>query len=165
LVLLARAMKLHCTLLAAGIVIALAAFPPITYSEDIEPALKTIPDRTSILFHEGNVRKGEILSVDNNSEFDQTVGIELPTKGLVYSAVIRKPDQTKVPSEKMDRFTVPARSGIVIIIIPDPDRIEMLDGRDIAVKVGKANRVEKVYWIPIKVSPELKSAAPPVDRK
>ena len=99
-------------------------------------------DKTSILFDEGNIAKGEVINLDNESGFDCTVGIELPQKGLLYSSVVRKPEQVKGHAQELGNVSVPTNSGIFIIITPDSDpaQIEMLDGEEIVIKIYEANR-------------------------
>jgi ankyrin repeat protein len=110
-------------------------------------------DKTSIRFTEKNIRQGEVINVDNNSGFDQTLGISLPQKGLLYSSIVSKPEQVKMPHENWKRFSVPTNSGIFIIITPesDPAQIEMLDGEEIVIKVYDGNEVRETRRIPIKV--------------
>ena len=78
-------------------------------------------DKNLIVFNENNLKKGEILNVDNRTGLDQILGVELPEKGLVYYQVIRKPEQVKIPRENWEKFTVAADSGIFIVLIPEPD--------------------------------------------
>jgi len=54
-------------------------------------------DKTSVVFNENNLKKGEILNVDNRSGLNQVLGIEFPERGLLYHQIIRKPEQTKIP--------------------------------------------------------------------
>jgi len=115
-------------------------------------------DRTSILFNENNFKKGEILNVDNRSGLDQVLGVELPEKGLLYYQIIRKPEQTKIPRENWKSFTVPADSGIFVVLIPEPEpaQLEQLEGKEITVKVFQGNKLRETRRVPIKISPELR---------
>jgi hypothetical protein len=115
-------------------------------------------NKTSILFNENNVKSGDILDVDNRSGLDQVLGIELPEKGLYYRTIRRKPDQTKVPDGDWKRFTVPANSGILIAMVPDPEpaQLEQLDGKEITIKVYQGNRLRETRRVPIRISPELR---------
>jgi Ankyrin repeats (3 copies) len=110
-------------------------------------------DKTSILFDEGNIIKGELINVDNESGFECTVGIVLPKEGLLYSFVVRKPDQVKIPRQDWEHIKVAANSGIFIILVPenDPVQIEKLDGKEIVVKAIEANRIRGINRITIKV--------------
>jgi ankyrin repeat protein len=110
-------------------------------------------DKTSLVFDESNLMKGEVINVDNKSGLDQTLGLELPRHGLFYSQVLRKPEQSKVPRQDWKRFTVPANSGIFIILIPskDSEQVERLDGEQVLIKLYKANRVRQTRRIDIKV--------------
>ena len=76
-------------------------------------------DKNLIVFNENNYKQGQILDVDNRSGLDQVLGVEPPKKGLLYCQVVRKPEQTKIPRENWDKFTVPADSGIAIVLIPE----------------------------------------------
>ena len=62
-------------------------------------------DKASIIFNENNLMKGEWLNVDNRSGSDQVIGVELPEKELVYSQIVRKPEQKPIPREDWNRFT------------------------------------------------------------
>jgi hypothetical protein len=117
-------------------------------------------NKTSILFNENNVKSGDILDVDNRSGLDQVLGVELPEKGLYYRTIRRKPDQTKVPDGDWKRFTVPANSGILIAMVPDPEpaQLEQLDGKEITIKVFQGNKLRETRRVPIRISPELKLA-------
>ena len=76
-------------------------------------------DKTSITFDENNLMKGEWLNVDNRSGSDQVLGVELPEKELVYSQIVRKPEQKPIPREDWNRFTLASDSGIGILLFPD----------------------------------------------
>ncbi len=57
------------------------------------PAQQDAPihvDKKSILFHEGNLRRGEAIDIDNKSGEDRTLGIELPLNGFLISKIIPK---------------------------------------------------------------------------
>ncbi|MEW6533763.1 MAG: hypothetical protein AB1473_23235 [Thermodesulfobacteriota bacterium] len=114
-------------------------------------------DKTSILFDEKNVRKGDVINIDNKSGSDLTLGLELPNKGLWYSGVIRKPEQTKLHREKWERFTLPPNSGVFIVLIPDDHRpqLETLDGTEIRIRIHEGNELREVRRIPIKVHADL----------
>jgi len=114
-------------------------------------------NKTSILFDEANMKKGVLINVDNQSGSDQTLGIELPQKGLIYKQVIRKPEQIKVPRDSWDRFIVPPNCGIFVILIPEnyPEQLKTLDGTHVVVKLYQRNEVRKIIRIPIKVASDL----------
>ena len=117
-------------------------------------------DKTSILFDKNNYKKGEIINVDNRSGFNQTLGVDLPDKGLLYYQIIKKPEQTKVPRENWDRFTVEADSGVFIVVIPEPDPLQLaeLDGSDITIKVWDGAQVRETKKIPVRTSEELRNS-------
>jgi hypothetical protein len=119
-------------------------------------------DKSAVVFNEENYKKGEIINVDNRSGYNQTLGVTLPEKGLLYFQIIRKPEQTKVPRENWDRFSVAADSGIFIVLIPesDPRQLAELNGKEITIKVWDGNRIRETRRIPIRTSPELTSAEP-----
>jgi hypothetical protein len=116
-------------------------------------------DKASIVFNENNFKKGEILNVDNRSGSDQVLGVELPEKGLLYYQIIRKPEQTKIPRENWDRFTVASDSGIFIVLIPetDPAQLAQLDGKEIVIKIFQGNKIRETRKIPIRTSSDLRS--------
>jgi hypothetical protein len=99
----------------------------------------------AIVFDKENAKKGEIFDIDNKSESDLTIGIEMPNKGLSYSGVIRKPDQMRVPREEWKRCTLSPNSGVFIVVIPDEHRprLEALDGTEIASGSIKGPSFEK----------------------
>lgn len=113
-------------------------------------------DKTSITFNENNIKKGEIINVDNRSGLDQTIGLEIPEKDLLYTQIVRKPEQTKVPREIWSKFKVAADSGIFVVLIPDPDpsRMAGLNGKEVAIKIYQADKVRETIRIPIKASGE-----------
>lgn len=115
-------------------------------------------DRNVIVFNEDNFKQGEILNVDNRSGLDQALGVELPSVGLVYDQIIRKPEQTKIPREQWNRFTVAADSGIFIVLIPEQNAalLPQLDGKEVVIKVYEGNRVRETRRIPIKIAADLK---------
>ncbi len=116
-------------------------------------------DKSSILFDESNLRKGEMLNVDNRSGFDQILGVELPDKGLLVRQIRKRMEQTKIPPENWERFTMPADSGIFIVLIPEPDpqTLAQLDGTEIVIKVYHGNQIRETRRIPIKVAADLKN--------
>ena len=120
-------------------------------------------DKNLIVFNENNLKKGEILNVDNRTGLDQILGVELPEKGLVYYQVIRKPEQIKIPRENWEKFTVAADSGIFIVLIPEPDpsQYALLEGKDITIKVFQGNKVRETRKIPIKIASDLRTGKPP----
>ena len=115
-------------------------------------------DKNSILFDESNLKKGEMLNVDNRSGFDQFLGVELPKKGFLVCQVRRRLEQTKIPPENWERFTMAADSGIFIVLIPeaDPDALSQLDGKEIVIKAYQGNKIRETRRIPIKVAADLK---------
>ncbi len=116
-------------------------------------------DKSSIEFDQSNLKKGEILNVDNRSGYPLVVGIELPEKGLLYRQIIRKPDQIKVPRESWQRFTIDADSGVFVVLIPESDPAELakLEGKEISVKVWEGDRIRETRSIPIRTSPDLRA--------
>lgn len=111
-------------------------------------------DKTSIQFDESNIKKGEIINLDNRSGLDQIVGIELPEKSLLYYQIVRKPEQTKVPRENWDRFNIPTDSGIFVVLIPDadPNQLAALNGKEILIKVYQGDRTRETLRVPIKTA-------------
>lgn len=118
-------------------------------------------DKSSIVFNENNLKKGEILNVDNRSGMNQTIGIDLPDRGLLYYQVIRKPEQTKIPRDTWKRFTVGSDAGIFIVVIPEPDpaHLAMLDGKDIVIRIFQGNSVRETLKVPIKISSDLRGTS------
>jgi hypothetical protein len=118
-------------------------------------------DRTSILFDENNYRKGEIVDVDNRSGAEQVLAVEVPESGLIFFQIRRKQDQSKVPKEEWNRFSIPTDSGVFIVLIPDPDptHLAQLDGKSLIVKVLQGTRVRETRKIPIQVAEELRASA------
>jgi len=115
-------------------------------------------DKNSILFDESNLKKGEMLNVDNRSGFDQILGVELPKKGFLVSQIRRRLEQTKIPPENWERFTMPADSGIFIVLIPeaDPEALAQLDGKEIVIKAYQGNKIRETRRVPMKVAADLK---------
>lgn len=115
-------------------------------------------DKTQIIFNEENHKHGEILNVDNRSGYDQVIGVTLPEEGLLYSNIIRKPEQSKIEKDKWSRFTLAKDSGIFIVLIPetDPLKLSNLQGKEIEVNVWSGNQVKETIRVPIQVSPELR---------
>lgn len=120
-------------------------------------------DKNKVAFNESNIRKGEIINVDNRSGYNQTVGVTFPSKGLLYHQIIRKPEQTKVPRESWDRFTVEGDSGFFIVLIPesDPAQLTSLQGKELLIKVWDGARVRETKRLPISVM--LEGAKPSPD--
>jgi hypothetical protein len=115
-------------------------------------------DKTSVVFNEGNLKRGEIINVDNRSGLDQVMGVDLPAKGFVLCQIRRRLEQTKIPKEDWDRFTLPADQGIFIVLIPEPDpaQLTQLDGREIVIKSYQGNEVRETRRIPIEISSDLR---------
>jgi hypothetical protein len=113
-------------------------------------------DKSKIFFNESNIRKGEIVNVDNRTGFNQTVGVSFPSKGLLYYQIIRKPEQTKVPRESWERFAVEADSGFFIVLIPeaDPAQLAALQDKEVVIKVWDGAHVKETKRIPINASTE-----------
>jgi hypothetical protein len=113
-------------------------------------------DKSKVSFNESNIRKGEIINVDNRSGYNQTVGVSFPSKGLLYHQIIRKPEQTKVPRESWDRFALEADSGFFIVLIPEPDSSQLaaLQGKEVVIKVWDGARVRETKRVPISASAE-----------
>lgn len=115
-------------------------------------------DKASITFDENNLMKGEWLNVDIRSGSDQVLGVELPEKELVYSQIVRKPEQKPIPREDWNRFTLASDSGIGILLFPEPNpaQLSQLDGKDIVIKVFQGNKIRETRKIPIRTSPDLR---------
>lgn len=115
-------------------------------------------DKTSMVFNENNLRKGEILNVDNRSGLNQVIGVDFPDRGLLYHQIIRKPEQTKVPKESWKKFTLGADSGVFIVLIPEPEasQLALLNGKDIVIKVFQGANIRETLKVPIKTSPDLR---------
>jgi hypothetical protein len=116
-------------------------------------------DKASITFDENNLMKGEWLNVDIRSGSDQVIGVELPEKELVYSQIVRKPEQKPIPREDWNRFTLASDSGIGILLFPEPNpaQLSQLDGKDIIIKVFQGNKIRETRKIPIRTSPDLRA--------
>jgi hypothetical protein len=114
-------------------------------------------DKQYIVFNENNFKKGEILNIDNRSGANQVVGIELPEKGLLYYQIIKKPEQTKIPREAWKRFTIPPDSGVFVVLIPEPDPIQlaMINGKNILIRVYQGTIVKDTLRVPITVATDL----------
>ncbi len=114
-------------------------------------------DKQTIVFNETNFKKGEILNIDNRSGANQVVGIELPEKGLLYYQIIKKPEQTKIPREAWKRFTMPPDSGVFVVLIPEPDPIQlaMINGKNILIRVHQGTTVKDTLRVPITVASDL----------
>jgi hypothetical protein len=114
-------------------------------------------DKTSVNFNESNLKMGEMINVDNRSGYNQTLGVSIPVKGLLFFQIVRKPEQSKVPKESWERFTVDADSGVFIVLIPEPDPAQLaaLNGKEITIKVWDGNKVRETRRIPITVSSDL----------
>ncbi|MFZ5868097.1 MAG: hypothetical protein ACOYXY_19600 [Thermodesulfobacteriota bacterium] len=104
-----------------------------------------------------NFKKGEVVNIDNRSESDLTLGIQLPDKGLLYSGVFRQHYQTKVPREEWKRFALPPNSGVFVVVIPDYHRpqLETLDGAEIRIRIYQGDELREIQRIPIKVHADL----------
>lgn len=121
-------------------------------------------NKTVIEFNENNLRAGETLEIDNGSGMDQTIGVELPGKNLLYfQRIMKKNDQGKgrIPEENWGRFTLGADSGISMFVIPEHDRASLaqLNGKEILIKVYQGNKVRDTIRVPIKTAPDLRSGA------
>ncbi|MGC8658671.1 MAG: hypothetical protein ACP5U1_06320 [Desulfomonilaceae bacterium] len=111
-------------------------------------------DKTSITFNENNIKKGEIVNIDNRSGLDQIIGVDIPEKDLLYTQIVRKPEQTKVPREIWDKFKITADSGIFVVLIPDPDpaKLAALNGKQLLIKMYQGDKVRQTIKVPIKTS-------------
>ncbi len=116
-------------------------------------------DKASITFDENNLMKGEWLNVDIRSGSDQVIGVELPEKELVYSQIVRKPEQKPIPREDWNRFNLASDSGIGILLFPEPNpaQLSQLDGKDIIIKVFQGNKIRETRKIPIRTAPDLRA--------
>ncbi|MGC9030058.1 MAG: hypothetical protein ACP5LD_10350 [Desulfomonilaceae bacterium] len=114
-------------------------------------------DKQAVVFNENNFKKGEILNIDNRSGANQTVGIDLPEKGLLYYQIIKKPEQTKIPREAWKRFTIPPDSGVFVVLIPEPDPVQlaMINGKNILIRVYQGTIVKDTLRVPITVASDL----------
>jgi hypothetical protein len=119
-------------------------------------------NKTSVQFNEENVRKGEIINVENRTGRQQVLGVVAPEEGLNYLGIGRLSGQTtnqrKIPRESWGRFTVEPESGIFITIVPNPDQRQLaqLNGKEIRIDVYEGANVRPVRRIPIQVAPELR---------
>ncbi len=116
-------------------------------------------DKTSISFDESNIKKGEIINLDNRSGLDQVVGIELPEKYLLYYQIVRKPEQTKVPRESWDKFNIASDSGIFVVLIPesDPTQLAALNGKEVLIRVYQGDRIRETLRVPIRTPSDVGS--------
>ncbi len=114
-------------------------------------------DKTAVVFNEGNLKRGEIINVDNRTGREQTLGVDIPEKGFVLGQIRRKLEQSKIPKEEWNRFALPAGQGIFIVLIPEPDPalLAQLDGREITIRVYQGNEVRETRRIPIEISSDL----------
>ncbi len=122
------------------------------------------PNKTVLEFDESNLKKGETLEVDNRSGVDQTIGVELPGRNLLYFQRIgRKNETAKLPEDQWDRFALPADSGISMFLIPESDRasLSQLNGKEILIKVYQGSQIRETIKVPIKTSPDLRAAREP----
>lgn len=121
-------------------------------------------DRTSLLFDESNLKKGEILDVDNRSKVPQELGVEIPQSGFIIRKMRRR-DQTEIPERDWNRFSVPPDSGIFMVLIPDPDPKELvrLDGKSIVIKVFQGDSVREAHRVAIQIASDLKRMQPEDD--
>jgi hypothetical protein len=144
---------------------------PIVPAESVEEQDRTVQfgrgrdvsivlDRSSLLFDESNLKKGEILDVDNRSKVAQVLGIEIPATGFILDQVRRR-DQTRIPKEEWGRFPVPPDSGIFIVLIPDPDpnQLAQLEGKNLIIKVFQGETVREVHKVPIQIASDLKKGS------
>lgn len=119
-------------------------------------------DKKSIEFNESNLKKSEMLDVDNRSGVEQVLGVELPDKDLLFfQKIVRKPEQRQVPEAEWDRFTLAPGAGISIVLIPEPDPslLTRLDGKEVLIKVYQGNRIREAIRVPIKVASDVRSPA------
>lgn len=142
---------------------------PIVSAESVEERTQTVQmgrgrdlsinvDRDRIVFTENNVKVGEIFNVDNRSGKEQVLGVDLPKTGWLLYQLRRKPEQTEIPSDEWNRFTVPADSGVFVVLIPDADPalLAQLDGKEIVIKVYQGDAIRETRKIPIKVAADLR---------
>jgi hypothetical protein len=75
---------------------------------------------------------------------------------------VTKPEQKKIPKENWNRFTVPADTGIFVVLIPDPDpaQLAQLDGKELKINIFERNRIRETRKIPIKIAPDLRALGP-----
>ncbi|MEW6529588.1 MAG: hypothetical protein AB1473_02055 [Thermodesulfobacteriota bacterium] len=143
---------------------------PLVSSEDFQERERTVQlgagrdvsikvNKSSLLFTEENYKKGEIVDVDNRTGRDQTLGITVPKTGLSYSGVVRRPDQTKVPPDQWNRFSLASDAGISIVLIPEVKELAALDGKEVSIKTYDRDQVRDTINIPVKVSSELRRVA------
>ncbi|MFC1835372.1 hypothetical protein ACFL2Q_11660, partial [Thermodesulfobacteriota bacterium] len=121
-------------------------------------------DKKTVVFSEDNVRKGEMINVENRSRYDKTIGIKLPVEGLFFRQVVRKLDQTKIPLENWERFTLKGGRGIFIVLIPETSaqKLVQLNGQEIAINIWDGNQIRETITIPVRTSAQLREhgAAP-----
>jgi hypothetical protein len=118
-------------------------------------------DTTSVVFDESNVKRGQIINVDNKSGSDLFFGVEPIERGVNYFGIVRIPGPEKVPPESWARFNVAADAGFMVLVIPDakPEELAQLDGHEITIKVYQGDRLRDTRRIPIKISEDLKAWA------
>jgi hypothetical protein len=151
---------------------------PLVSSESVAERDKTIQlgsgrdvslniDKRSIVFNESNLKKGEIINIDNRSGTDQIIGVESPEKGLLYYQIIRKPEQTKVPRDTWHKFTLAPESGIFIVIIPESDPIQLaqLNNKELQVRIYQGNKTRETIRIPIRTSANSRQGIRDTDSK
>ncbi len=116
----------------------------------------------SVVFRENNLRTGVTLEADNRSGVDQIIGVQVPDKGLVYSGIVMKLEQTKVQPENREKFTVAPGSGIRIILIPEPDSAQLaqLNGKEVVINVYQGSKIRETIKLPIRVDPDLLAGGP-----
>lgn len=119
-------------------------------------------DRNTVMFTENNLKRGEIINVENRAGREQTLGVDIPKQGFVLGQIRRKLEQSKIPREEWKRFTVPAEQGIFIVLIPEPDPLllSQLNGQEIVIRVYQGNEVRETRRIPIEISSDLLGQAP-----
>jgi len=117
---------------------------------------------TAIEFTEENLRRGELVEVENRSEQSQTIGVEVPELGWYLNKITRKPQQTTIPNDSWNRFTVDPGTGFTLWLIPpykEPRQLATLDGAEVVIKFWDGNTVRDTRRIPIHVSRELIATA------
>ena len=105
-----------------------------------------------------NVKSGTMTEVVNRSGSDLTIGVTFPKVGLTYTNIVRGLEQSKLPREEWDRFSLRKNDKIQLFVIADPsdpNKLAQLNGSQITVKVWDGDRIKETKSIAIDVDPEL----------
>jgi hypothetical protein len=77
---------------------------------------------------------------------------------LLFCQIVRRIEQTRIPRENWERFTLETDAGFFVYLIPEPDPAKLagIDGAEITIKVWDGNKVRETRRIPIRVASELR---------